>query len=132
MFPELLEIPFIHITVKSYGFMMVVGFCFAIFLVRKMARHIGEDPENAVNAALYALITGVVGSRIFLRHPQLQRYVRRQSAKRLCRMEGRSGTFRRRNTCHNLHSDLSLLPKTFHKKILRHALYRFDARFSIR
>ena len=45
--------------------MMVVGFIFAIILMRKMARRIGENPENVVNAALYALITGVVGARIF-------------------------------------------------------------------
>lgn len=65
MRPELFEIPFLHVTVKSYGLMMVIGFLFAIILVRKMARRIGEDPENAVNAALYALITGVIGARVF-------------------------------------------------------------------
>ncbi|MBW8034807.1 MAG: prolipoprotein diacylglyceryl transferase [Planctomycetes bacterium] len=65
MYPELFELPFLHITVKSYGFMMVVGFVFAIILMRKMARRIGENPENAINAALYVLVIGVVGARIF-------------------------------------------------------------------
>lgn len=65
MYPEIFEIPFIHITIKSYGLMMVIGFIFAIILMRKMAHRIGENPENALNAALYVLLIGVVGARIF-------------------------------------------------------------------
>lgn len=64
MIPELFELPFIHITVKSYGLMMVIGFLFAVLLMRKMAKKLGENPENITNVALFALIAGVVGARI--------------------------------------------------------------------
>ena len=45
--------------------MMVVGFLCAVFLLRRLTRTIGENPEHMTNVALYALIAGVIGSRIF-------------------------------------------------------------------
>ncbi|NLH16840.1 MAG: prolipoprotein diacylglyceryl transferase [Phycisphaerae bacterium] len=65
MHPILFEIPLIHVTIKTYGFLMVIGFLSAVVLMRRMMRRIGEDPEKITNTALYALIAGVVGSRIF-------------------------------------------------------------------
>lgn len=65
MYPELFEIPFIHLTVKSYGFMMVVGFLAAVTLIRRLSVRITPDPQLITNAALYSLIGGVVGARIF-------------------------------------------------------------------
>lgn len=65
MHPELFEIPFIHLTVKSYGLMMVIAFLAAIFLIRHLSRDITPDPQFITNAALYSLIAGVVGARLF-------------------------------------------------------------------
>ena len=65
MYPELFEIPFIHLTVKSYGLMMVIGFLSAVFLIRRLSRNITPDPQLITNAALYSLIAGVVGARFF-------------------------------------------------------------------
>ncbi len=65
MIPELFELPFIHVTVKSYGLMMVIGFLMAAVLMRHMARRVGEDPESVTSVAVYALILGVLGARIF-------------------------------------------------------------------
>jgi phosphatidylglycerol:prolipoprotein diacylglycerol transferase len=65
MIPELFEIPFIHVTIKSYGLMMVIGFLFAVALMRRLAVRLGEDPEDITNVALYALIAGVIGARLF-------------------------------------------------------------------
>lgn len=65
MFRELFEIPFIHLTVKSYGFMVVLGFIAAIWLIRRLSKHLGNDPEHITNAALYSLISGVLGARVF-------------------------------------------------------------------
>ncbi len=65
MHPELFEIPFLHVTIKTYGVLMVIGFLLAVALMRRMMRRIGEDPELITNTALYALIAGVVGSRVF-------------------------------------------------------------------
>lgn len=65
MFPELFEIPLIHLTVKSYGLMMVIGFLAAVSLVRRMSLKITPDPQLITNVALYSLMGGVVGARLF-------------------------------------------------------------------
>ena len=65
MHPELLEIPLIHITVKTYGVMMVIGFLFAVYVIRRLSRRITTDPNLITNGALYCLIAGVVGARVF-------------------------------------------------------------------
>jgi phosphatidylglycerol---prolipoprotein diacylglyceryl transferase len=65
MHPELFEIPIVHLTVKSYGFMMVVGFLAAVTIIRYLSRHFTRDPQHITNAALYALIAGVMGARAF-------------------------------------------------------------------
>ena len=38
MYPELFEIPFVHLTVWSYGVMMVIGFISAVYLIRRLSR----------------------------------------------------------------------------------------------
>ncbi len=65
MHPELFKLPFIDITVKSYGVMVVLGFLFALFLVKKMCKWAMVDYEKLINAAFYSFIVGVVGARVF-------------------------------------------------------------------
>ena len=65
MHPELFEIPFLHISVKSYGTMMVIGFLAAVWLMRRLMRKSGQNPDFVTNVAMYALIAGIVGARIF-------------------------------------------------------------------
>ncbi|MFC1635243.1 prolipoprotein diacylglyceryl transferase [Planctomycetota bacterium] len=65
MYPELFEIPFIHVTVKSYGLMMVIGFLAAVSMIRRLSRGFTPDPQLITNAALYSLVGGVIGARIF-------------------------------------------------------------------
>ncbi len=65
MYPELIEIPFIHLTVKSYGLMMVIGFLACVSLIRYLSRDFTPNPQLITNAALYALVGGVVGARTF-------------------------------------------------------------------
>jgi len=65
MYPELFKIPFTLLTVKSYGLMMVIGFLSAVFLIRRLSRNITPNPQLVTNAALYSLIGGVVGARLF-------------------------------------------------------------------
>jgi len=45
--------------------MMVLGFLTALFLMRRLGRRIDLDPILLTNAALYSLIAGIVGARIF-------------------------------------------------------------------
>jgi phosphatidylglycerol:prolipoprotein diacylglycerol transferase len=65
MYPEFFEIPILHLTIKSYGLMMVVGFLAAVTVIRYLSRPFTRDPQIITNAALYALIAGVVGARMF-------------------------------------------------------------------
>ena len=66
MHPELFEIPFTNgLTVKSYGLMMVIGFLLAVTIIRKLSKNITPDSQMVTNAALYALIAGIVGARVF-------------------------------------------------------------------
>jgi phosphatidylglycerol:prolipoprotein diacylglycerol transferase len=65
MYPELFQIPIIHLTIKSYGLMMVIGFLAAVTLIRHLSRDITPNPQLITNAALYSLIGGVAGARLF-------------------------------------------------------------------
>ena len=65
MHPELFKIPFTELGVKSYGLMMVLGFLAAMFIIRRFSRQMGHNAEHITTAALYSLICGVVGARVF-------------------------------------------------------------------
>jgi len=65
MHPELFKIPLTELTVKSYGLMIVIGFLMAVWLIRRLSRDITPDPQMITNAALYSLIAGVAGARLF-------------------------------------------------------------------
>lgn len=65
MHPELLTIPYTGLTIKSYGTLMVVGFLVAVAAMRRLCRRDGIDPVVITNAALYSLMAGIVGARIF-------------------------------------------------------------------
>jgi len=64
MRPELFKLPFINITIKSYGTMMVIGFLCALYLARWRARKLKENPLHITNFAVYILLAGVIGARI--------------------------------------------------------------------
>lgn len=65
MHPELFEIPVVHLTIRSFGLMMVIGFLAAVAVIRHLSRPFTRDPQHITNGALYALVAGVVGARAF-------------------------------------------------------------------
>ncbi|MBN1508534.1 MAG: prolipoprotein diacylglyceryl transferase [Sedimentisphaerales bacterium] len=65
MHPELFEVPIVHLVIRSYGMMMVIGFLAAVTVIRHLSRHFTSNPQHITNAALYSLIAGVVGARAF-------------------------------------------------------------------
>ncbi len=65
MHPELFEIPLVHLTIKSYGLMLVIGFLSCVWLIRHLSRDFTPNPQFITNAALYSLIGGVIGARLF-------------------------------------------------------------------
>jgi phosphatidylglycerol:prolipoprotein diacylglycerol transferase len=65
MYPRLFEIPFLDLTIGTFGPMMVLGFLAALFMMRRLSRRASLDRAMITNAALYSLIIGVVGARAF-------------------------------------------------------------------
>jgi phosphatidylglycerol:prolipoprotein diacylglycerol transferase len=65
MHPEIFKIPFINLSIQSFGTMMVVGFLAALWVIRRMARRVGLNIEWISNAGLYALVAGLVGAKLF-------------------------------------------------------------------
>jgi phosphatidylglycerol:prolipoprotein diacylglycerol transferase len=60
----LFTIPLGEIPIRGYGLMLVIGFLLAMRLARFLARRCGLNEEHFANAALLALLTGVVGARL--------------------------------------------------------------------
>ncbi len=54
-----------HLTIGTFGPMMVLGFLAALLLTRRLSRRANLDQTIMTNAALYSLIAGVVGARVF-------------------------------------------------------------------
>ena len=63
MHPVLLPLPFIG-ELKSYGLMLMIGFLTGVWLTVRRASLVKADPDLILNCGFFALIGGVVGSRI--------------------------------------------------------------------
>lgn len=61
-----IPIPFLagEVPLYSYGFMTMLGFIAATLVARRRARRVGLSPDNITDVALWALLGGIVGSRI--------------------------------------------------------------------
>ena len=64
MLQELFRIPFIDRPVYGYGLMLVIGFLAATQLAKFLAARCKLNGELFVNAALLALLFGVLGARL--------------------------------------------------------------------
>ena len=64
MFPELFRVPFVNYPVHSYGLMLVVGLLCGIELMKFLARRTGLDPKVFADAAVLALVSGLIGARV--------------------------------------------------------------------
>jgi len=65
MHPELFQIPIIDLTIKSYGLMMAVAFVVALVVIKRLSRYLNPAPQFIANAALYSLLAGIIGARLF-------------------------------------------------------------------
>jgi phosphatidylglycerol---prolipoprotein diacylglyceryl transferase len=63
MYPTLFHLG--PIPIRSYGFMMMLGFVAAILLATRRARKCGADEEVVVNFGMLALVSGILGARLF-------------------------------------------------------------------
>ncbi|MEW6025812.1 MAG: prolipoprotein diacylglyceryl transferase [Planctomycetota bacterium] len=64
MHPKLIELPFIHLPIYSYGFMVMLGFLTAIFITARRAGRDDISSEDVFDIGLIAMISGIVGARI--------------------------------------------------------------------
>jgi len=53
------------IPIRSYGFMIMIGFLVAVHLAGRRARKVGADEEFVLNLGLLALVVGIIGARAF-------------------------------------------------------------------
>ena len=62
-----IPLPFLDrsIPLYSYGFMAMLGFVAAVLVARWRAKRVGVSPENAADVAMFALLGGIIGSRVF-------------------------------------------------------------------
>jgi phosphatidylglycerol:prolipoprotein diacylglycerol transferase len=65
MHPELFKIPFIGLPFNTYGLMLVIGFITAFYVIQYLGRDITSNPQLVINGALYTLLAGVIGARLF-------------------------------------------------------------------
>jgi len=58
-------VPGLDLPIYAYGFMLMLGFIFGILLASKRAKKRGMNPEIITDLALYLVVFGVLGARIF-------------------------------------------------------------------
>lgn len=63
MFPVLFEIK--NLVIHTYGFFIALAFLAAIFISKREARLVGEDPEKISDFIFWILVSAIVGSRVF-------------------------------------------------------------------
>lgn len=64
MWQVIFRLPIWHIPIYGYGVMLVIGFIAAMYLAQFLARRSRLDPEVFANAAILALVFGVLGARL--------------------------------------------------------------------
>ncbi len=62
-----IPIPFIgkSIPVYAYGFMLMIGFIVALYIVRLRAKAEGMDPDRITDLGIYTIFMGIAGGRLF-------------------------------------------------------------------
>jgi phosphatidylglycerol:prolipoprotein diacylglycerol transferase len=52
------------IPIRSYGFMIVIGFLLGLWRATKVSKRFGIDPERVADAAIISLLSGIIGARL--------------------------------------------------------------------
>jgi phosphatidylglycerol:prolipoprotein diacylglycerol transferase len=60
-----IPLPFGVLPIHSYGVMIMIGFLLGLGIARWRAKKVGLDRELITDVAVWALLAGIVGSRIF-------------------------------------------------------------------
>ncbi|MCH8854446.1 MAG: prolipoprotein diacylglyceryl transferase, partial [Planctomycetes bacterium] len=65
MHPILWKLPFVDYPIRSYGFMLMIGFFSAAYIAAKRAERVRANPDVVLNCAIFALIGSMIGARLF-------------------------------------------------------------------
>ena len=70
MHPILLELG--PLSIKTYGFLIAVGFLIGIALASREAKRVGINQQAVLDLAFYIILGAIIGSRLFyvLTHPE--------------------------------------------------------------
>lgn len=52
-------------SIRSYGFMLAIGFLTGILIATKRARKAGENPEHIYNLSIWLVISSLIGARLY-------------------------------------------------------------------
>ncbi|MBT4483214.1 MAG: prolipoprotein diacylglyceryl transferase [Candidatus Latescibacteria bacterium] len=63
MHPEIFSIG--KFTIRSYGFMLAIGFLTGITLAARRAQKSGENPDHIYNLSIWAVISSLLGARVY-------------------------------------------------------------------
>ncbi|HEY6331778.1 MAG TPA: prolipoprotein diacylglyceryl transferase [Blastocatellia bacterium] len=66
MFPELFKIPFIGITVYTYGVLLAAGFISALWLIATLAERDGLPKNKIYDLGLYILASALIGAKLLM------------------------------------------------------------------
>lgn len=73
MFPILIKIG--PITIHTYGFLIAIGFLVALTLAAREAKKKDIPNENVIDVGFYALLSGIIGARLFFILTNLQNFL---------------------------------------------------------
>lgn len=65
MHPELFTLPILGISIKTYGFFLMIGFLSAVWLAMRRAQRVKANPDVVLDMSFLALVFGVGGARVF-------------------------------------------------------------------
>ncbi|MHC4800364.1 MAG: prolipoprotein diacylglyceryl transferase, partial [Planctomycetota bacterium] len=65
MWPTIFKIPWFHLPIRGYGLMLMIGFLGGTWWAARRAERVKCDPDLVINLGFLALITSVIGARIF-------------------------------------------------------------------
>ena len=52
-------------AIRSYGFMLAIGFLTGIMIAAKRAQKAGENPEHIYNLSVWVVISSLLGARLY-------------------------------------------------------------------
>ncbi len=66
MFPELFKLPFVDITLNTYGLMLALAFVTGLLVMARLAARDGLDRQKVYDLGLWVLAASLIGSKLLM------------------------------------------------------------------